>query len=154
MSSQPGVVRSLFLPLVEGGLIVPISVVAELVAFERPVRRPEMPAWMAGTIAWRGQGLPVCFYEAALGQNVPDCGERARIAVFHGLQRHENLDYFGVVIQGLPSMVLASHDNIVRESSIPPAFAAAQVSVDERSSWIPDTDRLEDAIAPYVAVAR
>ena len=152
MSADPDVVQSLFLPLVRGGLLLPISVVAEVVTFERPARRPEMPRWLAGSVPWRGRALAVCYFEAALGEEPPICGPRSRIAVLHGLHCRERLPYFGIAIQSLPSMAMASRDIVVREPGPPPAFTAASISMGKRTGWIPDLERLEAALLAYTAL--
>lgn len=50
--------------------------------------------------------------EAALGQSTPDVGVRNRVAVMHTLRDDLTPTFYGVVIQRLPTVVLANEWNL------------------------------------------
>ena len=102
----------MFLPLEQQGLLVPSTGVAEIIGFAPPRQVEEMPAWLTGYISWRGVEIPLISMEAALGQSTPDVGVRNRVAVMHTLRDDLTPTFYGVVIQRLPTVVLASERNL------------------------------------------
>ena len=106
-------VRSLYLPLSEDGALLPMASIAEIVAYLGPTRLPAaatdpMPGWVVGSVPWRGLELPVCALERLIGWPYVEPGERGRIVVVHGTTQPAVLPFLGMVIQALPSPVLAS----------------------------------------------
>ena len=115
MSAAPEFVRSLFLPLREDGILLPIANIAEIVSYTEPASLgtdTQVPDWVAGSVGWRGRALPVCVLERLIGQPYEPPGVRGRIVVLQGLSEHERLPFFGVVIQELPSMIVASSASV------------------------------------------
>ena len=79
-------VRCMYLPMSSGGLLVPSSAVAEIVA-PPPVESAGEGAvpWFAGTIDWRTVRVPLMNLEAALGLTAAETGIRARVAVLQSV---------------------------------------------------------------------
>ncbi|MEM7251441.1 MAG: chemotaxis protein CheW [Pseudomonadota bacterium] len=137
--------RCMYVPTVGGGLVLPIDMVAEVVAYSEPTAGMAND-WYLGDIPWRGQALPLVSVElAALGER-PDIGVKARIAVLQGLANFDRLPFWGVVTESAPTMVLVS-DSTARwrnNSAKLPPFVLAEVDVGERAAWIPNFDELEE----------
>lgn len=173
MSATPEFVRSLYLPLTEDGILLPVANVAEIVAFAAPTAlgtEGPVAEWIAGSVPWRGRALPVCTLERILGLPYETPGVRGRIVVLHGLTNNPRLPFFGVLIQGLPSMVLASSASVhwipgkVDESRKQPVstsstdatagdFVAGWVEASGRDAWIPAVDAIEAEVAAALPAA-
>lgn len=154
-------VRSLYLPLSEDGALLPMASIAEIVAYLGPTRLPAaatdpMPGWVVGSVPWRGLELPVCALERLIGWPYVEPGERGRIVVVHGTTQPAVLPFLGMVIQALPSPVLASSATvhwIPAKSSSQIAgggggecYISGWVDATERDGWIPNLDAIEAAL--------
>ena len=101
-------VRCMYLPLGDYGLLVPSAGVAEIVELS-PIRKTDnMPDWVTGYMSWRGVDIPLVAMERALEKPLPPAGVRGRIAVMHTVGNALRPGVNGIVIQRLPTEVLAN----------------------------------------------
>jgi chemosensory pili system protein ChpC len=160
LAGEPDFVRSLYMQLYEDGLLLPIANVAEIVAFAQPCAYSDaqIPPWIAGHVGWRGKSLPICALEASIGATYQPPSVRGRIVVLHGITGSSRLAFFGVIIQELPVMVLASSASVhwipskVNESVEGNArphheFVSGWVDAAGRDAWIPDLTAIETEVA-------
>ncbi len=105
-------VRCMFLPFVGKGLLVPSTGVAEIVGLSPPNEVENGPAWLTGLMSWRGLDIPLLSIERVLGEEAPPSGVRNRVAVMHVLDEALQPAFYGIVIQRLPTVVLASERNV------------------------------------------
>ena len=147
------VVRSLYLPLGLGpsceGLLVPLAVVAEIVAYVPPVPPGAAGDWVLGSVAWRGHALAVGSAERLLGRVAARPGTRTRIAVLHALGVGPALRYYGLVLRDLPN-VIAVAEGAVRwiDAGRPrPGTMVGLVEAGARYAWIPDLGAIERDLA-------
>jgi chemosensory pili system protein ChpC len=110
--SDAAPVRCMFLPFVDKGLLVPSTGVAEIVGLSPPKEIEGGPHWLAGLMNWRGLNLPLISVERVLGEDAPPPGVRNRVAVMHTLSDQLKPAFYGIVIQRLPTVVLASERNV------------------------------------------
>lgn len=146
MPATADAVRSLFVPVTGGTLLLPGTVVAEIVPYAEPgpVSAGADP-WLVGLFDWRDYRIPLVAYEAAFGQPVPTSGSATRIAVLKALSNLDGLPYFGIIAQQIPRLVTVQEDSIERldaegESA---AFAGQAVLANGEPAVIPDLDWLE-----------
>ena len=98
----------MYLPLGDYGLLVPSAGVAEIVELS-PIRKTDnMPDWITGYMSWRGVDIPLVAMERALEKPLPPAGVRGRIAVMHTVGNALRPGFYGIVIQRLPTVVLAN----------------------------------------------
>lgn len=101
-------VRCMYLPLGDYGLLVPSAGVAEIVELS-PIRKTDnMPDWITGYMSWRGVDIPLVAMERALQKPLPPADVRGRIAVMHAVGNALRSGFYGIVIQRLPTVVLAN----------------------------------------------
>ena len=129
--SDDASVRCMFLPLFENGLLVPSSGVAEIVGLSPPREIQTAPPWMVGYMSWRGIDIPLQSIESALGGEAAPGGVRNRVAVMRTLRDDLAPTFYGVVIQRLPTVVLASERNLETNATT------------EQSGWIQGAVDLE-----------
>ena len=148
MEQEEQAVRCLALPLVGDQLLVPNAVVAEVFAAEAISPAPDGPDWLLGSLAWRGEVLPVVCMEAALGGTRLEAGTRSKIVVINALTASESLKYYAVLVQGIPHQVLASNSTVTPETPINGArpFVAADLQVEGGQAFVPDLDAVEQAL--------
>ena len=101
-------VRCMYLPLDDYGLLVPSTGVAEIVGLSPSRQTETMPAWATGYMSWRGIDIPLVAMDKALEKALPPPGVRSRVAVMHAIGETLSPAYYGIVIQRLPTVVLAN----------------------------------------------
>ncbi len=136
---------ALLLPLGDRQLLVPNSVVAELVPYRAPRAMPDMPGWVLGQIDWRDLRLPLLCFELACGARLV-AGEQPRIAVLNALGGREHVKFIALLLQGIPRSVRV--DAALPRHPAPLASLELEaVRVDEQEARIPDLIALEDKLA-------
>ena len=141
-------VRSLLLPLQSGAVLVPYSVVQEIIAWRLPDVVENAPPWLLGVIAWRRWRLPVISAEALLGATFLRPSRKAHIVVCNLLTGDDRLPCAGIVTQGVPQLVRADLDNIFplpRDERQPGVSDFLRFR--DTEAWIPDLPALAGRLA-------
>jgi chemosensory pili system protein ChpC len=148
LEEEQDTVRCLALPIVGEQILVPNAVVAEVFAADTVAALTDGPDWLLGSLTWRGSLLPLVCMEAALGGARPEVGGRSKIVVMSTFSARQPLEYFAVLVQGIPHQVLASDLTVQLEAPINGArpFVAADLRVEGKQAFIPDLDALEEAL--------
>jgi chemosensory pili system protein ChpC len=136
--------RTIMAPLREGHVLLPNSAVAEILAYSRPEPFKKSPAWLLGELAWRGWQVPVISYEQLIEESDGNVvTPKARILIIKTLGESTQVNYIGLVIQGLPKLKKVSAESLLEEQTdeLPkPLFS--KVSVDELQAFIPELGEL------------
>ena len=152
MESDDDTIRCLALPIVGEQALVPNAVVAEVLAADAVTPVEDGPAWLLGSLSWRGSVLPLVCMEAALGGNRLDVGARSKVVILNALSKSDSLANYAVLVQGIPHQVLATEQTVVLDSSVNGArpFVAADLQVEGQRAFIPDLDAVEKALLESV----
>lgn len=150
MTQNISAVRSVVLPLSEVLVLLPGSVVAEIVPYAEPSPPPVgAPDWLIGISSWREQRVPLVSLDAFLsgGAAVPT-GGRARIAILKAVGDAGGLSYYGVVTQQIPHLANVQPDAV---EAVPVANetrvgVAAQLLLNGEPMIVPDVDSIEAAV--------
>ena len=138
-------VACLLIPVRNKTLLLPNVSVAEIINFDKPVRRPEMPPWFLGHVEWRNTLVPVLSFELANGEP-PEAGvEIDRIAVINSVSAQTRMPFFSIPVTGIPRLVRVTPESI--QSLSKRQKLAEQTSVvvgeDREEAVIPNLDHLE-----------
>lgn len=149
MVAEDASVRSLLIPMEDSYLLLPSTVVAEVVGYSDPEPLPgDYPSWLLGRFNWRGQRIPVVAFEDINGGSGALPATRARLMVLKALGDRPELPYFAILAQGIPRLV-SVHPDGIEDLEEPmddaPAVAAAVLAHGE-PAFIPDMEFLEDEI--------
>ena len=147
--AQP--VRCMFLPFEEKGLLVPSTGVAEIVGLSPPTEVEDAPEWLAGKMNWRGLDIPLLSMERVLGDDVPPPGVRNRVAVMHAMDGALQPGFYGIVIQRLPTVVLASERNVAASDSAASDWRQGVLDLEVGRALIPNFDYLEGELGRLAA---
>ena len=152
MEQDGSVVRCLALPIAGEQILVPNAVVAEVVAADTVSPLSGDPAWLLGSLTWRGSVLPLVCMEAAVGGIRLEAGARSKIVILKSLSAREPLENFAVLVQGIPHQVLATDHTVTLESPINDGrpFVAADLQVEGEQAFIPNLDAVEKALMDIV----
>ena len=127
-------------------MLVPSTVVAEIVPFDRAEPVEDGPEWLWGDVVWRGLSIPALSLAPLLGRpDTPAHAERRHMAVFNTLGGNPALPFYAVVIGGIPHMVQAGADSVtaIDDDSSGGGLALRHVRVQGQRAMIPDLDRIE-----------
>lgn len=142
--------RALLITLAEHRLLLPSSVVAEVVGHQEPSRSPVVEEqdrhWILGTVQWRQQRLALVSLEGYMSGQSADFGLRARVVVMKALYDHPRLSYYAVVAQQIPRLATVHPQSIEalegEEGGDLPGVAQ-QVLVNGEPALIPDLAAVE-----------
>lgn len=113
---------SLLLPVQGSMLILPNEAVAEVISHAQVTPIAGAPAWMQGTIDWRGLALPLVSYERMNGMPARPEKGALRVAVINGIGGDDRLPFFGLVTSGIPRPIRLQKDELtLREGKKGPA---------------------------------
>jgi chemosensory pili system protein ChpC len=137
-------IRTIVAPLMTGNLLLPNVTVAELMGFVVPEPLKEGPDWVLGELVWHGWQVPVISLEPLLveghGNSV---SSKARILIIKTLGESSQVNYLGIIIQGLPRLRKVTADNLVeQEKGDGSKLVFSRVSIDELDAIIPDIGEL------------
>lgn len=149
MSETVETVRSLFIPIRGGNLLLPGAVVAEIVPLTDPVPPAEdAPDWLMGMFQWREQQIPLVSFEALTGGEVPRPTRTTRVAVLKALSNNPQLPYFGLVTQQIPRLLTVFDGGLQpTEGEDHGPAAAAQVLASGEPVTIPQMDYIEQQLS-------
>lgn len=145
-------VYSFLVPILEDSLLLPNTVVAEIVPFMNVSLDDGVESsndWNIGSVIWRNITIPVVAIERLQGKQ--DLGDirRSRIAICYTLNGNEEVPFVALMVRGIPRLVAVDEDN---SKFIDDATKAAKkgikawVNVDGKKALIPDLDFIESKL--------
>ena len=147
-------IRTILAPLTHGNVLLPNTAVAELLNFTMPDLLKRAPRWVLGELAWNGWQVPVISYDYLVnGSDANTVTSKARILIIKTLGESTQLNYIGLVIQGLPKLKKVSADLLLeKQNDALPATVFSEISVDGIPAVIPELGELTRVVeeAAYV----
>ena len=141
---------TMFLPLQMDGLLVPDSMVAEVVVAGHISQKLKSPEWYIGAIHWRGRNIPLISFESLNGASTVSPEQVQHVAVLNGTADHGHLPYYAVVLKELPSLIAISDGDIEVHEGRPRGRAEAMsIAVRELTAGIPNIEWVEQHLLAY-----
>jgi chemosensory pili system protein ChpC len=133
-------IRTIMAPITGGHVLLPNSAVAEVLSFTRPEPFKQGPVWLLGEIAWRGWQVPVISYERLIDDNAHTTPtSRARILIIKTLGESTQVNYIGLLIQGLPRLKKVTAATLLeKQTDDLPKTVFSKVSIDNQVALIPE----------------
>lgn len=105
-SAEQGI-RCLLVPLTDFNLLLPGSVIAEVVGYRDPAPLPDVdPAsGVLGRVTWRGIGVPLVSIEAVTGMPSAEPAGRARLMVLKGLAGFRKMPFYALLAHDIPRLL-------------------------------------------------
>ena len=144
MSAAKTEIRTLLSPVEGGSVLLPGSVVAEVIACSELKPFKGAPAWLLGTVEWNDWNIPVVSF-AGLGGTADDekATAKSRVLVLKSLSESSSTPYLGILISGLPRLLkvnAAMLEKPERLADYPSVFR--QITIGEQQALIPELDEL------------
>lgn len=125
-------------------LLLPTSVLAEVMDFQQPAPLDAAPPWLLGQIEWEKRQVPVCNFCALI--NATDPGENsldAKIMIIKSLSDSARVPYLGLLLSDLPSMISVEQCDIVETGDDRKSLGVfRRITIQEQEAIIPELDRL------------
>lgn len=132
-------IRTILAPLTNSYVMLPNSAVGEILEYTSPEPFKQGPAWLLGEIAWHGWQVPVINYERMLKGTTTKVSSKSRILIIKTLGESTQVNYIGLLIQGLPRLKKARAETLI-ESQLDklPDTVFSEVAIDGLKAIIPD----------------
>ncbi len=137
-------IRTIMAPLTDGHVLLPNSAVAEVLSYTPPEPIKKAPAWMLGELAWHGWQVPVISYEQMINADKRSpVTSRTRILIIKTLGESTQVNYIGLLIQGLPRLKKVTAASLVEKQTDKLSETLfSEVSVDDLHGFIPEIGKL------------
>lgn len=137
-------IRTIMAPLTDGHVLLPNSAVAEVLSYTAPEPFKKSPPWLLGEIAWHGWQVPVISYETMLKEDATYTAvPKGRILIIKTLGESTQVNYIGLVIQGLPKLKKVNRNNLIEKQTKGLADTLfSEVSIDSQQALIPELGHL------------
>ncbi|EDY87049.1 putative CheW protein [gamma proteobacterium HTCC5015] len=125
-------------------LVVPNSVIAEVVANRGDLLVMGAREGLIGKIQWRGYSVPLVSYEAAIGVAIPTYRQDSRIAILFTESGDSTMPYLAFSIQGLPEIKDLQETDLISREGEEHQLVASHVQVgDDMDGFVPNLTALE-----------
>jgi chemosensory pili system protein ChpC len=129
-------------------LIVPYTSVAEIIPFENPTPLKDAPEWLVGKIDWRGVSIPIVSFDKKDFSDTKQLNRmNLHIAIFNRLADISNLDFIGLVIEGIPQMSRFKAKDFELVKHTPGNFLSMEVLIHKAPAFIPNIEWIEKSTA-------
>lgn len=137
-------IRTILAPLTHGHVLLPNTAVAELLNFTMPEPLKNAPTWVLGELAWHGWQVPVISYEHLIDRSDHNTiTKKARILIIKTLGESTQLNYIGLVIQGLPRLKKVTAESLIEKPTEElPDAVFSEISIDDLQAVIPELGSL------------
>lgn len=141
-------IQTIMAPLTRGYVMLPVSSVAEVLNFTSPQPLKKAPPWLLGELAWNGWQVPVINYERLMKTHInKTAASRTRILIIKTLGESAQVNYIGLVIQGLPRLKKVSANTLVEnEAEKLPDTVFSKVCIDDMQAVIPKLGKLTKTV--------
>ena len=141
-------VQCMLAPTEEDILLLPTSVLAEVVDFQQPSPMNEAPPWLIGQIEWEKRQVPVFSFFALINGGDPgEISSRSKIMVIKSLSDSGRVPYLGVLLSDLPSMTNVKEFDLEQTGDKSKSLGVfSHIRLEAQDAIIPDLDRLTHLI--------
>lgn len=146
-STAPVIINSLMLPLVSQALLLPQTVMAEIVPSQPVHALHQAPQWMRGLMPWRGINIPLVSFESM-------CERDTRVslpqnfAVLHATEQSD-MPFYALELRGIPQPVRVQEEELEqgRAKDKDCNVVAFNVMVNGSAAVMADLSVLENKVA-------
>ena len=144
MSNEKTEIRTLLAPVTGGTVMLPGSVIAEVIEYSDPKPFKDAPSWLLGGLNWSDWNVPVISFSTLAGTaQSEEPGARSRVLVIKSLTENSSIPYLGILISGLPRLAKVSASSLTKPTRLadfPCVFK--QLDFGGEQVLIPDLDEL------------
>jgi chemosensory pili system protein ChpC len=144
-------IRALLAPTRGSHILLPGSMIAEVVNYLDPEPFGHAPDWLLGEVRWNGWQIPVVNMALLSGATDDDAvPPRARVLVVKTLSVEASVLHIGMLIDGMPKLKSVTQANITHAEGDTAGGLLQHVNVEDLPAVVPDLDALALAIEKAV----
>ncbi len=156
MSNLPDELRGVIVQTGAGQLLLPNSVITEVLSFSDPDAVDGAPSWLLGLIRWRGWQVPLLDFADLAGVQARATqlqGGRRRVIVVKALGGNPRLPYMALLADGFPRLVTVKASNLQAPADATDRAACihAIATLNDEEAIIPDLDEVEAKLTALAA---
>jgi chemosensory pili system protein ChpC len=140
-------VRGLLIPLQGMRLVLPDSVILQILTGGDVVPLEEAPSWMLGILTWQKRRIPVVSFELAANQQYERAAD-PRIMVLKALNNIEKMPFYAITLAGIPRPFRIKEENItvMESASRSSPLILNEVLVEGEPTSIPNIEAVEEML--------
>ena len=147
--------RAMLTPLAGQFVLLPNSVVAEVVAFSEPEPYEQAPDWLLGELDWNDWQAPIV--DLARLADIADrgaTGASSHVLIIKSLAGSSSIMYLGLRTSGLPKLIRLTPEDLEADDGDTGSGAVfAKVSVDGQTALIPELEILTGMVEREIYAA-
>jgi chemosensory pili system protein ChpC len=142
------IIPCMLAPTEEDVLLLPTSVLAEVVDFQSPSPMAQAPSWLIGQFEWEERQVPVFSFFALINGGDPgEISSRSKIMVIKSLSGSGRVPYLGVLLSDLPRMTSVKEFDLEQTGDKSKSLGVfSRIKLKDKDAIIPDLDRLTHLI--------
>ncbi len=146
--------RCLLIAVQGGQVILPNSLIVEVLPFATPLQIERAPHWVVGAMLWRNLTTPLVSLGRLIFQVAPDADLNSRIIFVNALGSDSQLPHFGILGTSVPRPLdLQRHEisldpDAGADSDRPGVLSWARYQ--NQPVVVPDLDAIETVLQPLV----
>lgn len=147
-SGKPAVLHCMVIPADDETLLLPTSVMAEVMEFQSPAPIEAAPPWLLGQSEWEGRQVPVFNFSALInGTDPAEPDARSHVMVLKSLSESSRMPYIGLLMNDLPKPIQIKEPDLNKIGDDKKSLGVfSRVSFEEGEAIIPDLDRLSHLV--------
>lgn len=157
MSDLPEQLRGVIVQTGAGQLLLPNSVITEVLSFSDPDAVEGAPEWLLGLIRWRGWQVPLLDFARLAGVQARAAqaqgGGRRRVIVIKALGGNPRMPYMALLADGFPRLVTVKAETLDAPADALDTGACirAIATLNDEEAIIPDLDQVEAKLTQLAA---
>ncbi len=138
-------VRCLTLPLHGMVLLLPNTVVAEVLDYREPEATANLPPWVLGMLSWRGRAVPLVAFEKLVGRETGMRSEETRLVVCNTVSGNTHIPFIAMQVEGIPHLAQVDNGMLAHDVDAGPDEPAvlAHLRLQGESVIVPNIDVME-----------
>lgn len=142
------IIHCILAPTEEDILLLPTSVLAEVIDFQPLSPIHEAPSWLIGQIEWEKRQVPVFSFFALINGGEPgEISTRSKILIIKSLSKSGRVPFLGILLSDLPSMSNVEEFDLEQTGDERTSLGVfSRIKLGDQSAIIPDLDRLTHLI--------
>ena len=140
-------VRGLMIPLQGVRLVLPDSIIVQILTGSEITSISNAPTWLLGTTVWQKRTIPVSSFEVASNHQY-SLIEKPRLLVLKSINNIDKMPFYAITLSGIPHPVQLTDENMtaVENASSSSPVILNEVLVDGEPTSIPNLDALEEML--------
>ncbi len=156
MAKDRQAIKCVILTLRKENVIVPNSLVSEIVSVREIESKDNGPDWFLGNMNWRGTDVPLLSFEASGGEKIAKVNLNTQAVVLYAVSRSgeaSEIPYLGLVMSGVPHVSDFTREQIKTDAEALDThpMVAQKVRINGASVSILDVDAMVTMVEELAA---